>query len=345
MDNKLEKQYLAKIEHLFDEELGLKIVENHGKVPIGINYSPDFFLSLQVGTIEVPILIETKEQVSHITQLKRFIEIAKNFEGISILVAYSIEQKIEDSLKEQGIGFYEIDKKLFLPLNLLLSKSKTLTIDNPIKQKGLRAESNIKLMLYLACRPEALTFTQRDLAEKLDLSLGAVNKALKNFYSYKLIISKNRQRYFGRFEDLAARCRISLLDFETKKNNLLGKFSPLDNSFFGSWKKKSITTDSYWGGEAAAAIRTDYLTPEFFNIYTYEDNISSLLKILRLKKDPKGQIKISKCFWPTELNNNDGTIPDFITYCELLNSGIDRNLETAEILKKQIKTTLAKYEY
>lgn len=99
--------------------------------------------------------------------------------------------------------------------------------------------------------------------------------------------------------------------------------------------------NSYWGGEAAASLKTKYLHPGAFTIYTYESTPISLLKILRLKKDPNGTIEILKCFWPNELNDQSNyTVPDFVVYCDLLNSGIDRNIDTAQLLEERIKNVL-----
>lgn len=344
LNNELEMQYFPKIEKLFKEELGLNIVENYGQVQMGINYIPDLFLSIQIGQFKVPVIVEIKNEISHIAQITRFINRVTHFEGIGIVSAYTIENKIKDKLKALGIGFHEIDKEVFLPFNLKLDQTKNPTPNSSVKSKGFRAESSIKLMLYFVCLPEALAFSQRELAEKLDLSLGTTNKALKNLEIVKLIISKGRKRYLGRFDEIVERWRISFLDFETKSHSL-GRFSPLDDSFFSLWQQNVISLDSYWGGEAAASIRTHYLRPALFKIYTYNDRIGPLLQQLRLKKDPNGRIEITKCFWPGEINNPDGTVPDFVTYCELLNSGIDRNIETAEMLKEKLKSRLKKYEY
>ena len=214
-----------------------------------------------------------------------------------------------------------------------------------IKNKGFKAESNIKLLLYFLSKPEALSYTQRHLSENLDMSLGAINKALSNLDKVKLILSKGSKRYFGKFEELVNRWRISFLDFE-EKNLSLGKFSPINDDFYMDWKKKDLKgINSYWGGEPAASIRTDYLSPEIYRIYTYNDQVLPLLKELRLKKDPNGKVEIFRAFWPNEVNNQDGTVPDFLTYCDLHNSGIDRNIETAKVLEEKIKKELEKYVY
>jgi hypothetical protein len=89
----------------------------------------------------------------------------------------------------------------------------------------------------------------------------------------------------------------------------------------------------------------DYDIKTKYKIYTYNDQPLSILKELKLKKDPYGKIEILKAFWPDEINNEDGTIPDFLTLCELVNSGNDRNIETSKILEEKIKKDLERYGY
>ena len=68
------------------------------------------------------------------------------------------------------------------------------------------------------------------------------------------------------------------------------------------------------------------------------------MKSMKLIKDKEGPIEIFKSFWPSELNDVN-TVPDIIVYCDLLESGIDRNIETADLLVMNIKKRISKYEY
>lgn len=343
-ENELEREYIPKVERLFKQDLGFKILDTFEEIQLGVNYKPDHNFSIKVGNYTVPVMVEIKGDLSHLSQIKKFMSLANGLDGISLLVAPSISEKIKERLRRDNVGFYEVDREVFIPFDFILNSNRERGASRAIKVKGFRAESNLKMLLYLISKPEALKYTQRELGERLDLSLGAVNKALKNLEIAKIIITRGRDRYFGRFDEIVDRWRMAFRDFETREHHL-GRFSPMHENFYSDWKRNLKSIDSYWGGEAAASIRTNYLTPELFSIYTYNDKLTPILKELRLKKDPKGCIGIMKCFWPEEINNNDGTAPDFVVLCELLNSGIDRNIETAEVLKKRLMKEMAKYEY
>jgi hypothetical protein len=347
-DENLNDISIKQFESFLSEELGLMIGPKFEKPLIGTNYKIDCSIILQLGKSEVPMFIEVKGQISTLKQIEKFEALVKPLNGIGIIIADLIEPKIKEHLKKNGIGYFDMSKDLFLPLNFKLEPEyidKKIFNENMIKRKGFKAESNLKLLLYLISKPEALSFTQRQLSQLLDLSLGAINKSFTNLDKVNLVLSRGSKHYLGQFEEIVTRFRISFMDFEERKMSL-GRFSPTNDEFYNTWMNKDLSKiNSFWGGEAAAAIRTSYLSPEIFRIYTYSDQAIPLLKELRLKKDPNGKIEILKAFWPSDVNNQDGTIPDFLTYCDLLNSGIDRNIETAKILEEKIKKEIVKYVY
>jgi Transcriptional regulator, AbiEi antitoxin, Type IV TA system len=347
MDKHLEETYISKFEKLLAKDLGFEVVKRLNDIPLGVNYELDGLLEIRTGSFKYPVVLEVMGSLEHLSQIKRFLEfLDEGFEGIAVVIADSIESRIKVFLRNKGIGFYEIDKSIFFPIDFRLRVKRPFLNDPSfIKKTGFRAVSSIKLLLYFLSRPESLSYPQRQIAGELGISLGAVNHSLTMFDELKLVINSGGKHYLGKFEEIVERWRF-LLSLMKRKNLSLGRFSPISEEVFRVWKKFDLKKfESYWGGEPAASIRTNYLTPELFTIYTYEENINDLLVMLRLKRDPNGMIEIFKCFWPNALNNSDGTIPDFVTYCELLNSRVDRNLETAEFLKKILKEKLIKYEY
>lgn len=339
---------LKQLETFLSEELGLRVGPRFNQPLIATNYKVDCSLILQMGKFEIPVFVEVKGDVSSLKQIQKFEELIKPLYGIGLLVADSIDPKVKEHLKKNGFGYFDTSKDCYLPLSFKLEEDyldKRLFNESIIKRKGFKAESNLKLLLYFLAKPKSLQYTQRQLATNLDLSLGAINKTLASLDNLKLIVSRRKTRYLGRLEEIINRFRISFLDIEEKKMSL-GRYSPIKEDFYEQWKNIDIKKiNSYWGGETAASIRTNYLFPEIYKIYTYNDQVSSLLKELKLKKDPNGKIEILKSFWPDEINNDDGTIPDFLTLCELINSGIDRNIETSKILEEKIKKDLEKYGY
>lgn len=341
-----------KLERLFEDELGIKIVKIYPETQLGINYTPDHYLVIKLGKYSVPVIAEFKGEVSSLQQVKKFAEFSKKFEGIGILVCEKIDNKIKEHLRHENIGFYEDSGDTYIPLNFRINKMQEdyslvpKSLSSIIQMKGFRAESSIKLLVYLVSNPLAMEATQRELADKIAVALSTLNNALSNLEKYRIIITRGSERYFGNFEEIVSRARISIQDLERKETSY-GRYSPIDDTFMSEWEMKNLMDlNSYWGGEAAAAIKTNYLSPENYKIYTYQSNPIHILKKLRLKKDPNGSIEILKCFWPDELNDPFArTIPDFVTYCDLLNSGNDRNIETALMMEDKIRKKIKKREY
>lgn len=339
---------LKQLETFLSEELGLRVGPRFDRPLIGTNYKVDCSIIIKMGKFEIPFFVIVQGEVNSLKQIQKFEELVKPLYGIGLLVADSINQKVKDHLKKNGLGYFDTSKDFYLPLNFKLEEEyldKKIFNETIIKRKGFKAESNLKLLLYFLAKPESLEYTQRQLALNLDLSLGAINKTLASLDKLKLVITRSKNRYLGRVEEIISRFRISFLDIEERKMSL-GRYSPIKDDFFDQWKNVNIKKlNSNWGGEAAASIRTNYLSPEIYKIYTYNDQPLSILKELKLKKDPYGKIEILKAFWPDEINNEDGTIPDFLTLCELVNSGNDRNIETSKILEEKIKKDLERYGY
>jgi hypothetical protein len=97
------------------------------------------------------------------------------------------------------------------------------------------------------------------------------------------------------------------------------------------WRKQSLASyGALWGGEAAAAKLTAYLTPEFFTIYQ-RGSPNKLILDLGLARDPGGDVEILEAFWgsvPVTPASSDCVHP-LLVYADLVASDIGRNLKAA----------------
>jgi hypothetical protein len=199
---------LKQLETFITEELGLLMLARHDKPLIGTNYKVDCTLILQMGKYEIPVFVEVKGEVTSLKQIQKFVELVKPLYGIGLLVADSIDLKVKEHLKENGLGYFDTSNDLFLPLKFKLESEYTDKVnfnESIMKRKGFKAESNLKILIYFLSKPTTLRYTQRQLAINLDLSLGTVNKALANLDKLKLIISRRKTRYIGQFEEIVNR--------------------------------------------------------------------------------------------------------------------------------------------
>jgi hypothetical protein len=110
-----------------------------------------------------------------------------------------------------------------------------------------------------------------------------------------------------------------------------------DNDFF-NWQNLKIKTDTtLWGGEPAGDLYTDNLNPETLTIYTTADR-AELMKTYRLVPDDDGKVEVYKKFWKTEEYNIDKGVPPVLAYTDLINTGNQRCIDTAQkIYEKFLK--------
>jgi hypothetical protein len=91
---------------------------------------------------------------------------------------------------------------------------------------------------------------------------------------------------------------------------------------------------TFWGGEPAGDLYTNYLKPEIFTLYTTETR-NELIKNYRIIPDPMGNIQVYKKFW-TFTEANDHVVPPLLAYTDLMNTGDRRCIETANKIYEQI---------
>jgi hypothetical protein len=323
------------------ESVNIETTQEHMQIRLSPNYRADAYLTVKIGGKENVICVEVKGQVNNLHQIKNFLDHAESFEGLSMLVAEEITDAIKKNLKERNVGFLELRKQLYVPISVSLDyQERSQTYKSAISSTGYRTDSILKLLFYFLCKHGALNYPQRQLSVDLGISLGAINASIKMLEITKVISTfEESRRVINSWHSAVEEWR-RLYKHHGQKKILVGRFSHLDKDFDANWKYLDIhTAQSYWGGEPAANIETQYLQPEAFTLYTYESVTLNLLKKLRLKKDPKGNIFIYHAFWPENLNNEDARlVPMLLTYCDLLNSDIDRNIETAQEIERKMRS-------
>jgi hypothetical protein len=111
---------------------------------------------------------------------------------------------------------------------------------------------------------------------------------------------------------------------------LIARYASKDSDW---WKGAHLErSGAYWGGEVAAAKLTQYLRPEQKTIYA-TSTLPEIQAKFALKKDPNGDVEILKKFWGfKEESAKNGIVPPLLVYADLMASGDDRNIETAEII-------------
>jgi hypothetical protein len=282
----------------------------------------DGVLDLTVNGRKHTFVVEVMREIRtlQLRQIEEYFHRHENF----LLLANRIFPKIKEELRQKDIPYIEANGNIFLKkgeLFLYVDTQKILDID---KNKGNRAftKTGLKVLFYLLQHKEAISLTQRELAEKADVALGNIPQVLKGLKETGFLIPVNRKTYL--WENRSTLLERWIAEYATV---LRPKLKKDRYTMKGPWQAISFDNKkTLWGGEPAADILTNHLRPEKFLIYTQEKRME-LIRNYRLIPDPNGEIEVLEMFWKQE---NDKTAPPILVYADLMLEGGKRNKETAE---------------
>jgi hypothetical protein len=248
-----------------------------------------------------------------------------------IIIADHIFPKIKEELRNNNIAYLEANGNIWLKFgkNLLwIDTNKTLPEE---KEKINRAFTKTGLkVLFDFLRDETLiNAPYREIAQRAEIALGNVNYILNGLKEKGFILKMNKDEY--KLTNKKELLNTWMIKYEEKlKPELeIGTFRFLKEEDFANWKRLPIKQGkTWWGGEPAGNLITDYLKPAVLTLYTLETR-NELIKHHRLIPDPKGNVKVYKKFWKYD-EVNENTVPTLLIYTDLMNTGDHRCIETAQ---------------
>jgi hypothetical protein len=275
-------------------------------------------------------LVEVRREIRN-HQLPVIEEMAKNNKNF-LLIAETIFPKTKEMLRKLGIGYLDISGNIFLQTQKhhlwikghKAEKQKTEKTNRAFKATGLK-------VIYLFLTDETLlNQPQRTIAEKAGIALGNINYILNGLRELKFLIDKNKKEFQLINKHELFQKWISRFEEELKPTLHIGNFRFLKNDDYNHWRNIELhKNQTYWGGEPAGAIITNYLLPEIFTFYTNETK-SQLIKNYRLIPDPNGNIRAYKKFWKDQNTFDETTVHPLLAYTDLINTGDRRSMETAK---------------
>ena len=267
-------------------------------------------------------LIVTRATIGSIkTELRKMKE-------IGLLVTRYVTPQIAELLREMDIPFIDTAANAYInepPLYVFIKGNKPADERHLKPIQRVFRPAGLKVLFTLLCHPGMEAKPLREIAAAADVALGTVNGVMKELARMGYLVDMGRRgRRLVKKENLLKRW-VTAYPEQLKPKQFKGRFRA---TAFEWWKKVAIKDfGAYWGGEIAAALLTQYLKPEITTIYTRQPMGKLVIKN-NLKKDPDGNIEILTVFWNFE-NDND-LVPPILVYADLLATGDNRNIETAE---------------
>jgi len=275
------------------------------------------------------IPVEIKAEVrAH--QIPRLFDIKKKLKKLMVVADY-IYPKLKEELRAEGIAYLETNGNIFIKEGNLF-----LWVDNlktEPKEAGVTGrafgKTGLKLLFQLLLAPDLLNMTYRKIAKETGIGFGNINFILADLKGQGFLIPINKETFkFTRKKELLQRW-MQAYNEKLKPALELGTFHFAVVNDYLDWKMIDLQPGAtFWGGEPAGGILTNYLQPDQYTLYTTE-NRGDLMKKYQLIPDKEGDVKVYLKFWNF---TGDGlnTVPPLLVYTDLMNSNNRRCIETAE---------------
>jgi len=292
-------------------------------------------------------LVKVKKEV-HKSNLPNILAQLSNLRDLSLLVAKTISKSAKEILFRKNISYLDMAGNCFIQneddLYIQIDGRKN-TVTNKRKHKAFN-KNGIKLIYALLLNQGLINQSYSDMAEVADISKSTVGSILNDIQERGFLLKINtKKRKLSNKEGLLSEW-VNAYNERLKPVLIRGRFRLLPNKL-QNWKQLDLREETFWGGEPAADILTNFLSPEEWTIYS---NVGKkfLLKKLGLVPDPKnGNVIVYSIFWNPNNNLSFHTahskiVNPLLVYADLLATNDSRNFETAKKIYEQYLSTACK---
>jgi hypothetical protein len=291
-------------------------------------------LKLTFKNREILFNIEIKKEILE-HQLPNLETVAKNKKPFLLVVHY-LRPKIKAELRKRNIAYLEINGNIFINHEnclILIDVNKPF---NLAKETGNRAftKTGLKVVyLYLTEEPW-LNEPQRKIAKKTGTGLGNISNVNHGLQKENFLLKIDRtQKMLNNKQGLLDKW-MKAYAVKLQPALGLGHFRFADEKNFIHYRKIQLDENTFWGGEPAGDILTDYLRPGELTLYT-NNTRTELMRKYKLIPDPNGNVKIFNAFWDTTGQQKQKTVHPLLVYVDLMNTGDNRCYETAQMIWKK----------
>ena len=286
-------------------------------------------LMLNVNNHHLRFFVEIKNELRN-HHLQKIMALNKDYAPLMV-VAIRLFPKIKEELRFNNIAYLEANGNIFLK-----QKETTLWIDTnkPVeadKKTDSRAftKTGLKVVFQFLVDETWINRPYRQIAERTGTGIGNITNIITGLKQegFLLQVAKNDLKLNNK-KDLLNKW-ITAYERRLKPTLKIGTFRFLKNEDFTNWKKLPIQNGkTWWGGEPAGDLLTNYLRPAELTLYTIETR-NDLIKNYRLIPDEKGNVKAYKKFWQYDEVDYD-IVPPLLIYADLINTNDRRCIETAQ---------------
>jgi hypothetical protein len=292
--------------------------------------SIDGILNLCIGNHNFTFNTEVKNQI-RIHHLPEILDLAKQYMPIMVVATY-IQNEVKENLRRNHIAYLEVNGNLFANTGNNYVWIETKNPRPEVKNKPNKAftATGLKVIFHFLLDDALINKTYRDIAEITDVALGNVNYVIHGLRQEGFLIKLTKDTYkLTRKKELLMKW-IEAYHQYLKPKLKIGTFKFVDNDTTIHWKEINLKEgETYWGGEPAGDLLTQYLQPGEFTMYTHEGRMD-LIKNYKILPADKGNVQLYKIFWKQQAGKV--TVPEILVYADLINTNNDRCRETAQLI-------------
>lgn len=250
-----------------------------------------------------------------------------------ILITKYIPGEIAKEYVAEGINYLDVAGNCNIRQHNLVLHVEGKKIERAARVNKPRAfqEAGIKLIFLFLVDPAKVQLTYRELAVLANISLGSVGTIMQELIDLNFILKTKQTMKLKNTKELLNRWITAYHDV-LRPRLLIKHMRFVRPESYTKWKEIELNQPdglAFWGGEPGASLLTNYLHPGVFTIYTGRNWQS--FKDIGLVPDETGKVEVLTVFWGPQTCTG---IPPVLIYADLMSSGSDRNIETANMILK-----------
>lgn len=247
-----------------------------------------------------------------------------------ILVTSRLFPKIKEELRYHNIAYLEANGNMFLKSNgNILFIDVNQPIPTEVTSGRAFTKTGLKVVFQFLLDEAWINKPYREIAEQTGTGIGNITNIVNSLKQDGFLLQIIRNEYKLINKKALLDKWVKAYDQRLKPTLKIGTFRFLKDEDFNNWKKLPLQTGkTWWGGEPAGDLFTNYLRPAELALYTIEAR-TELIKNYRLIPDEKGNVNVYQKFWQwNEVNTN--VVPPLLAYADLINQNDRRCTETAQ---------------
>ena len=295
------------------------------------NKKKDGKLFLEVVNTKLEYLTTIKKEV-RLQLIPQLIDGNKKENSKLMLVAPRLFPKVKETLRHNNIAYLEANGNIFLKNEdtlIWIDANKPLEQDTKTTTRAF-TKTGLRVVYQFLIDEQWINKPYRQIAEQTGTGIGNVTNIIKGLLQEGFLLPIAKKEYkVSNKEKLLDKWAIAYGE-KLKESLKIGTFRFLKEVDFINWKKLQLTNNkTWWGGEPAGDLLTNFLKPAELTLYTTETR-NEIIKNYKLIPDEKGNVKIYQKFWNEVENKKENCVDPLLIYVDLMNENDRRCTETAK---------------